>query len=439
MSRFDDGSGEKTYVGGGFDFFYTAMANSDRAPVNGIGRLEADHFESIDRGLGAMSQPTAPIVRYDLTALNFPQGPRLMAGGTFLVAGGRYAKSAALFDGENWSALSLPSFISGAVHRPALATIDGQLRIVAGIQDSSLGLVGYWNDAQWVRLPVQPPGTNVGQIVTFNGSLHVFTNAGLFRFTGTSWQTIGSWSSDRAAAALGDLGGGERLYFAAQSSSATGVFEFDGANVTLMGPTLSTAPNSVHIHNDGSGPAIYVAGPGVQGIQRLRNGAWEPISPNFTLSGTSAVAMASFDDGEGPALYAAGYFKNIGTVPTNGFARWRNNTWSPVFPYASSPIVDFDRASLAVFNNRLYVSGIFTQLNGTPANHLAYIEACPRSCVQDFNNDGDSGTDADIEAFFQCLAGNCCNLCSADFNNDGDTGTDADIESFFRVLAGGPC
>jgi hypothetical protein len=58
----------------------------------------------------------------------------------------------------------------------------------------------------------------------------------------------------------------------------------------------------------------------------------------------------------------------------------------------------------------------------------------------DFNGDGDSGTDADIEAFFACLAGNCCPACgSADFNGDGDTATDADIESFFRVLAGGAC
>jgi len=52
------------------------------------------------------------------------------------------------------------------------------------------------------------------------------------------------------------------------------------------------------------------------------------------------------------------------------------------------------------------------------------------------------GTDADIEAFFACLAGNCppppCTN-SSDFNHDGDVGTDADIESFFRVLAGGPC
>jgi hypothetical protein len=58
----------------------------------------------------------------------------------------------------------------------------------------------------------------------------------------------------------------------------------------------------------------------------------------------------------------------------------------------------------------------------------------------DFNGDGDVGTDADIQAFFACLAGDCCASCgSADFNGDGDIGTDADIESFFRVLAGGPC
>jgi hypothetical protein len=58
----------------------------------------------------------------------------------------------------------------------------------------------------------------------------------------------------------------------------------------------------------------------------------------------------------------------------------------------------------------------------------------------DFNGDGDTGTDADVESFFECLAGQCCPTCgSADFNGDGDVGTDADIESFFRVLAGGPC
>jgi hypothetical protein len=62
--------------------------------------------------------------------------------------------------------------------------------------------------------------------------------------------------------------------------------------------------------------------------------------------------------------------------------------------------------------------------------------------ASDFNGDGDSGTDQDIEAFFACLAGVCCATCpptGQDFNGDGDFGTDQDIEAFFRVLAGGSC
>jgi hypothetical protein len=64
----------------------------------------------------------------------------------------------------------------------------------------------------------------------------------------------------------------------------------------------------------------------------------------------------------------------------------------------------------------------------------------PRTCDADFNHDGDSGTDADIEAFFRAIAGSICATCgSPDFDGDGDSGTDRDIEAFFRVMAGGPC
>jgi hypothetical protein len=72
-----------------------------------------------------------------------------------------------------------------------------------------------------------------------------------------------------------------------------------------------------------------------------------------------------------------------------------------------------------------------------------YGGSLPPPCQSaDFDCDGDIGTDADIQAFFACIAGACppppC-TSTADFNGDGDIGTDADIESFFRVLAGGTC
>jgi hypothetical protein len=84
-----------------------------------------------------------------------------------------------------------------------------------------------------------------------------------------------------------------------------------------------------------------------------------------------------------------------------------------------------------------------TTLGGTWTGGGSCPMSCPPHCGSaDFNCDGDTGTDQDIEGFFACLAGNCPGLpciSSADFNGDGDTGTDADIEAFFRVLAGGNC
>ncbi|HYE62953.1 MAG TPA: hypothetical protein VD997_13235 [Phycisphaerales bacterium] len=73
---------------------------------------------------------------------------------------------------------------------------------------------------------------------------------------------------------------------------------------------------------------------------------------------------------------------------------------------------------------------------------VTYNQGGPTCGPQDFNGDGDSGTDQDIEAFFACLGGTCCDTCwsaGADFNGDGDIGTDQDIEAFFRVLGGGTC
>jgi hypothetical protein len=82
--------------------------------------------------------------------------------------------------------------------------------------------------------------------------------------------------------------------------------------------------------------------------------------------------------------------------------------------------------------------------NGTEMElrRVNVLPPLPQCGDQDFNGDGDYGTDADIEAFFACLGGSCCSTCyegGSDFNADGDYGTDADIESFFRVLGGGPC
>jgi hypothetical protein len=100
----------------------------------------------------------------------------------------------------------------------------------------------------------------------------------------------------------------------------------------------------------------------------------------------------------------------------------------------------------------IYVAWPYRVTNGTLSFEISYgweggawsamqfVQLSGPGCTADADGDGDPGTDADIEAFFACLAGTCCQRCSpADFDGDGDSGTDADLESFFRVLAGQAC
>src|SRR5690606_28347051 len=85
--------------------------------------------------------------------------------------------------------------------------------------------------------------------------------------------------------------------------------------------------------------------------------------------------------------------------------------------------------------------GSFSNAQGSGVMTITDVSG-PLCGSSDYNGDGDYGTDADIEAFFACLGGQCCPTCfegGSDFNGDGDYGTDADIESFFRVLGGGSC
>jgi hypothetical protein len=83
---------------------------------------------------------------------------------------------------------------------------------------------------------------------------------------------------------------------------------------------------------------------------------------------------------------------------------------------------------------------VITSDYGSTTTDAAVLTVASGCGTADFDGDGDIGTDADIDAFFACLAGDCSpGSFGPDFNGDGDIGTDSDIEAFFRVLGGGSC
>jgi hypothetical protein len=170
----------------------------------------------------------------------------------------------------------------------------------------------------------------------------------------------------------------------------------------------------------------------------------------FNLDGTGVVGNDDAFDGVNyyyqsfivaplglPAgdYYLAITMYNHSPVDAFGQKLWNDTPYEeirvPDGPGAANPI--------AGWSGTLHESGFYSIfLTGA-----CFVGPTGPTCgTADFDGDGDVGTDADIEAFFACLAGNCCDTCfagGADFDGDGDTGTDADIEAFFRVLAGGNC
>ena len=92
---------------------------------------------------------------------------------------------------------------------------------------------------------------------------------------------------------------------------------------------LDSRPDAMIVHDEGSGPALFLAGlfetadgVTVNHIARWDGATWSALGTG--LEGPSFVyaeALATFDDGSGPALYVGGDFATAGGIEANGIAR----------------------------------------------------------------------------------------------------------------------
>lgn len=128
------------------------------------------------------------------------------------------------------------------------------------------------------------------------------------------------------------------------------------------------------VFDDGGGPALYACGDftsigstSANFIARWNGSSWSSLGSG--LSGGSANALAVFDDGSGPALYVAGNFSTAGGSPANRVARWNGSSWSAVGTGLNAPV-----RALAVFDEdgpvgnppRLFAGGDFSSSTGNP-------------------------------------------------------------------------
>ncbi|TVQ63550.1 MAG: hypothetical protein EA378_01290, partial [Phycisphaerales bacterium] len=151
-----------------------------------------------------------------------------------------------------------------------------------------------------------------------------------------------------------------------------------GPNGTGVSGDALARVRAILVHDDGSGPAVYVAGrfgsaAGVQafGIARWDGAEWSPLSgPSGNGFNDEVYDLVVFDDGNGPKLYAGGAFTTAGGQPANRVAKWDGSAWSPVGSGMNSRVqalADFDDGG----GPALYAGGTFIVAGGQAANRIA--------------------------------------------------------------------
>jgi hypothetical protein len=320
---------------------------------------------------------------------------RVFAGGAFAYVGPTFALKIARWDGVEWGPLARG--VNGDVN--VILPLSGEEVVVGGaFTTADLGpanRIARWDGAAWhalgagfnaeVRALARMPDGNIVAGGAFQAS-GVVPVGRVAVWDGTEWSALGQ-GFNGAVNALAVLPGGGLVA---------------GGQFTESGAEYSSA------------------------IARWQGGAWIPVDDPHARRFDFVRALGVLPDGR---LVVGG---KPTTADGSAVALWDGSDWTPL---TNGP--NGDVYSIHVLpGGDISVGGTFTAVGTGPSAHIARFEVP----TADFDRDGSPATDADIEAFFACLAGSCCPTCgTADFNFDGDTGTDADIEAFFRVLAGGSC
>jgi hypothetical protein len=311
----------------------------------------------------------------------------------------------------------------------------------AGVVVGSVGFAypGYGRAVAWI--PDASGGYTIRELGMLAG--HVHSDATAINNVGdiVGWSSNGTFRSPVLFSAPGGI----------QDLLPTGVF--DPKDINDHRVLVDTTFKRLDLNT------MSVESPGLPG-PNYRSCTGEAINESGRVAGSVILATGTACDHEAAFFSDEGGWEVLsGCGPANSV--WDlNDLGDVVMRLNLAPYVRFEGIGTFLIEDLIVAdAGHWSVINGygltinnarqmaVPATNSATSQSgiillTPfQGCSADFNGDGDVGTDADIEAFFACVAGSCCSACppDGDFNGDGDVGTDADIEAFFRVLAGGSC
>ncbi len=300
--------------------------------VNNIARWDGSRWSAL---AGGVSHGVDALVVHDDGT-----GPALYAGGGFTMAGGAAANKVARWDGSSWSAVGNPFGAGVSAHALVVHDDGSGPALYAG---GTYGHVSRWNGATWSELPDGPDNSILALVSFDDGSSPALYAGGHFltvdgvpmpgvaRWDGSAWSGLaGGRNSTVHTLVVHDDGSGPALY--AGGSFSGRISRWNGSAWSSVGSGVNSTVHALTVHDDGGGPALYAGGvftrAGGQNARRIAR--WNGTSWAALGSGANSEinALASFDDGSGARLFAGGIFWTIGGVPANRFGSWDGTSWA---------------------------------------------------------------------------------------------------------------
>ncbi|HMT30184.1 MAG TPA: T9SS type A sorting domain-containing protein, partial [Bacteroidia bacterium] len=290
-----------------------------------------------------------------------------------------YLSNIGIWDGANWDTLG------AGVSGPILSSVEynGNLFIGGGFiyaggasfPDPRADNLTYWDGNQYHLTDYHNFGALVNSLATYNNELYLgasqpfdidsVTYSAIARYNGTSWSDVGGgvFSNFREILCMtkfnGELIVAGRFDFAG-TTPANNIARWDGNQWHTIGDGLNYYVRSVYV--DSSTNTLYAGG-------------------SFTGSGTTPLnfiaqwdgtAWLPLGNGLSDAVRTITKYKSqlyAGTTPfsnPSALMSFDGTNWAPVIPSPNKLVY-----CINVFQDELYVSGIFDSIGGVPYAGIA--------------------------------------------------------------------
>lgn len=394
LAAFDDGAGEKLYLGGRFGIVGGVATGA-------LIRYDGSSWSVAPGGVVTTVQALEPSRVVSLRKRTTPLGGELIVGGCFDTVGSMPAIGAAAYSAAGWSNLSTQPGTPGGGIWNAGAAIPfkefGEDRVllstsatVAVPTGPSFTLSPAVVDGGVRRVADEtaapPPAGAYDVANTPDGPrAYVLSRGKILRRQGAAWAqeaVLGGALQTQVANRFlyCDFGNGPEPYVAgalqpvAGFPYSQGLLKMWNGGVWPLGAgawlTTGSSVRDAEAADLGGGQRIYVVGSGIVlpntttvTVAQWNGSVWSAVGAPPPLIVHCAVVH---DFGSGPQLFVGGEFSSAGTLVASNVARWNGTSWSPLGTGVGGAVND-----MCVFDDgsgpALYAVGEFTTVGVVPA------------------------------------------------------------------------